>query len=204
MPFTKETIDALWPHAPEALRQSVVDGLHWLGTEMISAPVEVAHFMAQVSHETAGGTVMEENLNYRADALVAQWPSHFTRVEAAVMAHKPQLIANQAYNGRMGNRLGSDDGWTYRGRGGTQTTGREAYGKLGQETGLDLLGHPELVISNFMQVSAKDFVLCDCLPFANEKSSEAVSRVTRKLNGGEIGLASREAWFSKWCEVLGV
>lgn len=203
----RQVLDRLWPHASSDLKAAICSDEtdHILKENGIDTPIKLAHFMAQISHECGAGTVMEENLNYRAEALRSQWPSHFTSAQAEAMAHHPQLIANQAYNGRMGNRPGTNDGWNYRGRGGTQTTGREAYDRLGKATGLDLLEHPELVVDpqHFIQVSAADFRLCGCLPYASSKSPDAVRRVTIRLNGGTIGLDSRASWFQKWCSELG-
>lgn len=201
-----EVLNKFWPHATAALKDAMCsdDADHWLSENGIDTDVKLVHFLAQVSHECGAGTVMEENLNYRAPALRAQWPSHFSEAQAEAMAHHPQLIANQAYNGRMGNRPGTDDGWNYRGRGGCQTTGREEYEKLGKATGLDLIDHPELVIdpAHFVRVCAANFRLCGCLPYASEQSDQAVLRVTKRLNGGTIGLDSRRAWFLKWSSAL--
>lgn len=204
----KQALDNLWHDAPVALRDAMCSEASSaaLVKHGIDTPIKLAHFLAQVSHECGAGTVMVENLNYREEALLSQWPTHFTPAQARAMAHKPQLIANQAYNGRMGNRVGSDDGWNYRGRGGSQTTGREEYEKLGKLTGLDLINHPELVISveHFLEVAAANFKLCGCLPYATSTSRDAVVAVTKRLNGGTIGFSSRFAWFQKWCSALGV
>jgi putative chitinase len=199
----QSTIDALWPHADVKLRTAIANSDQWLKAAGIVTPLVIAHFMAQVSLECGAGTQLVENLNYREDALLSQWPSHFTPEQAREMAHQPALIANQAYNGRMGNRPGSNDGWTYRGRGGTQTTGRDSYTKLAQQTGIDLVNHPELINDPlyFMEVCTKDFVMCGCLPFAER---DEVVEVTKHLNGGTIGLAQREQWLVKWKRVLGV
>lgn len=168
----------------------------------MDSPLVVAHFMAQCSVETGCGVQMVENLNYREEALTRQWPSHFTPAQAHVMAHNPHLIANQAYNGRMGNRIGTDDGWNYRGRGFCQTTGRDAYSKLAALTGVDLVNHPELINDPqyVMEIATKDFVHCGCLPYALKDDAGMVSR---RLNGGTIGLAQREQWTAKWKSALG-
>lgn len=201
-----ETIKHLWPrddsHVP-GLVEAIAGGDEWFQKFGIDTPLVVAHFMAQISHECGAGETMVENLNYRAEALRAQWPSHFTEAQAEAMAHDQKAIANQAYNGRMGNRPGTNDGWDYRGRGGSQLTGRESYEKLGTHLGLDLLNHPELVIDPmyFMQVSCGDFDMCGCLPWAKK---DDVVAVTKKLNGGTIGLSHREAWLVTWKRALGV
>src|ERR1035437_6843418 len=97
----------------------------------------------------------------------------------------------------MGDVAGSDDGWNFRGRGASQATGREGYGLLGRATKLDLLNNPELVNDpkNFLECGVADFIICGCLPYAN---SDDVVGVTRKLNGGYVGLSERKVWLSKW------
>jgi putative chitinase len=102
----------------------------------------------------------------------------------------------------MGNASGSDDGWKFRGRGASQTTGREGYARLAKATGLDVLNHPDLVNDprRFLECGVADFILCGCLPFAK---ADDVLNVTRRLNGGTIGLAQRQVWLAKWKAALG-
>src|SRR5262249_47114674 len=107
----------------------------------------VAHFMAQVLHETGGLTILRESMNYSAKRLPQVWPDRFkTAAKADAFAHKPRELANEVYNGRMGNRTGTDDGWNYIGRGLLQITGREDYKKYGEKLGVDLVADPELAI----------------------------------------------------------
>ncbi len=102
----------------------------------------------------------------------------------------------------MGNRSGSDDGWNFRGRGAAQTTGREGYQRLAKATGLDVVAQPELVIDprHFLACGVADFINCGCLPFALK---DDVLGVTRRLNGGTVGLDQRKAWLAKWKTALG-
>lgn len=162
----------------------------------------VAHFMAQVSLECGAGTEVVENLNYSAPRMCQVWPSRFPTVNSAIpYAHNPRLLGNKVYNGRMGNEPNSNDGYNFRGRGATQTTGRDGYASLGKELGLDIVGNPDLVNdpARFLECGAADFVLCGCLPFA--RLDDAV-QVTRRLNGGLTGLADREAWLARWKPAL--
>jgi putative chitinase len=104
----------------------------------------------------------------------------------------------------MDNRLGTDDGWNYRGRGPAQTTGRDAYGRLGEAMKLDLVSHPELINmpEHFLEAGVVDFVvICGCLPFA-ERDDEI--NETRHLNGGLIGYAQRRTSIAMWKHALGV
>ncbi|WP_420134399.1 glycoside hydrolase family 19 protein [Rhodopseudomonas sp.] len=164
----------------------------------IDTPLLVAHVMAQLSHECGAGCEVVENLNYTAARMMQVWPSRFrTLAAAAPYAHDPRALANKVYNGRMGNAPGSDDGWRYRGRGAAQTTGREGYARLAAVTGLDLVADPDLVNDPryFLLCGVADFVECGCLSFA--KMDDVVG-VTRRLNGGTIGLAQRRAWLARW------
>ena len=169
----------------------------------ITSDLVIAHAMAQFSHECGAGSELVENLNYRAAQLLHQWPSHFTPQQALAMQHNPRAIANQAYNGRMGNRPGTDDGWNFRGRGAAQTTGREGYAKLAEKTGLDLLGNPDLINSpeHFLECGVADFVICGCLSYALHDN---LYMVTERLNGGQIGAHQRAAWLVLWKNILGV
>lgn len=105
----------------------------------------IAEFVAQIANETGGFRVFVENLNYRASVLLRQWPSHFTPAQAAAAVGNPVEIASRAYGGRMGNApYPSQDGFTYRGRGALQLTGRAAYRRFGELTGLPLEQQPDL------------------------------------------------------------
>ncbi len=105
------------------------------------------HFLAQIGHESAGLSRLEENLNYSAQRLCEIWPSRFTQESAAAYARQPERIANRVYAGRMGNRNeASGDGWRYRGRSPIQLTGRDNYRRMGELTGLPLLDMPALAI----------------------------------------------------------
>lgn len=168
----------------------------------ITTPLLVAHVMAQISHECGAGHDVVENLNYSAGRMMQVWPSRFpTMASAQPYAGNPRALANKVYNGRMGNAIGSDDGWNFRGRGASQTTGREGYARVKQATGIDVVGHPEYLIDPryFLLCGVSDFVNCGCLPFAK---ADDVLGVTRKLNGGTVGLAQRKIWLAKWKAAL--
>jgi putative chitinase len=164
----------------------------------LTTPLRVAHAMAQISHECGAGRDVVENLNYSAGRMMQVWPSRFpTMASAQPYAGNPRALANKVYNGRMGNAVGSDDGWNFRGRGGAQTTGREGYERVKRATGIDVVSHPEYLIDPryFLTCAVSDFINCGCLPFAD---SDDIVGVTRRLNGGAIGLAERKAWLAKW------
>lgn len=204
--FQLATLQKLWPHG-NAKIPGLIEGIAAAAPDVlprygITSQLVIAHLMAQVSHECGAGDEVVENLNYSAEGLMKTWPTRFDSSKASTFAHQPQKIANEVYNGRMGNRPGTDDGWNYRGRGGTQTTGRDAYQRLGSIMALDLVNNPDLVNAPkvFLECAVADFVkLCDCLPYAEK---DDVVMVTRKLNGGEIGLAERKMWLARWKTAL--
>lgn len=164
----------------------------------LTTPLVVAHAMAQFSLECGAGEEMVENLSYSALRLQQVWPSRFNAHNANDYAHSPQKLANHVYGGRMGNAPEpSDDGWNFRGRGLSQVTGRDGYGKLAAKTGLDLLNHPELLSDpqHALECGVADFIICGCLPHA---IADDVNAVTKALNGGYTDLAQRKQWLRLW------
>ena len=203
--LTTDIMQQMWPHG-----DAKIDGL--VANIVAAAPavfakyglasdLAVAHAMAQFSEECGAGNEVVENLNYSAQELMSTWPQRFGAAKAAAFANQPERIANEVYNGRMGDALGSDDGWTFRGRGASQVTGRNAYVSLGKTVGLDLVGQPDLVngAGTFLECAVADFVQCGCLPFA---LADDVNGVTYHLNGGYIGLSDRIAWLARWKDAL--
>jgi len=169
----------------------------------INSNLLVAHIMAQISLECGAGTEVIENLNYSALRMMQVWPSRFPTLESAIpYAHNPRLLANKVYNGRMGNAVNSNDGFDYRGRGATQTTGHEGYALLSKPIQLDLLASPDLVNNPavFIECGVADFILCRCLPWAQ---ADNITQVTRHLNGGYTGLSERITWLRRWKVALG-
>lgn len=133
----------------------------------ITQDIHIVHLMAQLSHECGEGTHLTESLNYKPASLMATWPTHFTPTLAQSYGRTDAHPADQkmigiiAYGGRMGNgKAPSEDGYTYRGRGLIQTTGRKGYEELGKLTGLNLVAHPELVIApaNAFRCAVAEFV----------------------------------------------
>lgn len=203
--LTIDIIQEMWPHGdvkiPGLIEAIAAAAATVFPKYALTSDLLVAHAMAQFSHECGAGNEVVENLNYSARGLMNTWPGRFDEAKATAFAHDQQRIANEVYNGRMGNRPGSDDGWNYRGRGGSQVTGREGYEKLAQRVGLDLINQPDLVNApeHFLECAVADFIICGCLPFA---AQDDVSGVTYHLNGGHIGLAERTAWLERWKAAL--
>lgn len=119
---------------------------------------QTAYILATAYGETGGKMQpRRENLSYSAGRLRQVWPNRFPTLTAASRyARQPRALANKVYNGRMGNRVSSDDGWLYRGNGLGQITGRDNHQKWGDRLGVDLIGNPQLLED--LQVSARALV----------------------------------------------
>lgn len=193
----------MWPRAPQALVDAVAERSAAVFTKHgLTTPLRVTHFMAQISHESDGGTITEENMNYTAPRMCQVWPTRFASVAAAEpYAHNPRKLADNVYNGRMGNKPGTDDGYNYRGRGLLQITGRESYREIGGLCGLPLEDRPELAYAptTSLEVAATEFQKLGCLAFCDQDN---INAVTRRVNGGYTGLASRKAWLARWRAAL--
>jgi putative chitinase len=203
MQIDRTTLRRLWPRAPLPLIDAVAahSALDF-AKYGLTTRLRAVHFLAQVSHESGGGTIGRENLSYTsAERIAAVWPRRFTPESARPYVHNPQKLADKVYNGRMGNRPGSDDGYLYRGGSLLQLTGRDSYRDIGALVGLQLESHPDLVASPTyaLEIAAAEFKKLGCLPFCDKDNIEAV---TRRVNGGYIGLASRKAWLEKWKATL--
>lgn len=170
--------------------------------DLPSTPLRLAHFLAQCCHETGGLTILRESLNYTtAERIQAVWPSRFPTWSAArPYVGEPERLANRVYAGRMGNTE-PGDGWRFIGRGLLQITGRDAYQRIGEQLGIDLVGQPELAC---LETHALPVALavwkwkhCDAPADVDD-----VRLVTKAINGGQIGLRDREAWLVKAKQVV--
>lgn len=150
---------------------------------------EIDDFLGQVLHESAGLTQFSENLNYSAERLCAVWPGRFpTLADARPYARNPEALANKVYGGRMGN-IYLGDGWRFRGRGPIQLTGRDNYAAVGDLIGQDLTTAPELMEQPRYALEATIAWWEDRIPDSMLGDTE---RVSKRVNGGLIGLADRE------------
>lgn len=211
--LTLEIMHRRWPHGDQHI-PGLVEGIVNSASEVftkygLETPMVVAHFMAQASEECGQGLEMIENMNYSAQRLRQVFPTHFTPAMAERAAHHPQMIADIAYGGRMGNApYPSDDGWNFRGAGLSQVTGRDGVHKL-QEflkshgADFDILSHPELIIDpdHALECGVADWIICGCLPFAQK---DDIVGETKRLNGGTNGLAERRRQLGLWKRDLGV
>lgn len=206
--------------APRA-RSAYVAGLVTLPRELerwgiTPSNARLAHFMAQVLHESGGLSAQEESLNYSAERLVAVWPNRFhagppgsdtKRRAASEYGRRPEMIAEAVYAGRMGNDA-PGDGFRYRGRGLIQITGKAMYREMSTLLAKAGVGNPDLVA---MPDAVLDPRWCwavpaaywgsrGCGPFADKNDLEGI---TRRINGGLVGLGDRRNWLRKVEAVLG-
>ncbi|HVK54084.1 MAG TPA: lytic enzyme [Burkholderiales bacterium] len=200
-----EKILRLAPSARSSYREAFENGQSILdGGGILTTGLHLAHFMAQVLHESGGLTIQFENLNYSPERLPKVWPKRFLplgQLDPVEFAHNPQKLANEVYGGRMGNN-GQDDGFTYRGRGLLQLTGKESYAEATNilrkdfPSAPDFVENPDEVISSkwCLQVAVSEWVVKGCNALAEQDNVRAV---TRAINGGLVGLAERTDWLRK-------
>ena len=159
----------------------------------------LAHFVAQVLHESGGLGRLVENLNYSAERLCAVWPKRFPNPDRArPYARNPEGLANYVYGGRMGN-IDPGDGWRYRGRGLIQITGRDNYALVQELTGLQTLDDPDLLCEPGPALLSALAWWGESVPDAENLS---VEQVTRRVNGGTNGLDDRRRLFERALRVL--
>ena len=178
----------------------------------INTPQRIASFLAQTSHESGGYTMLSENLNYRAATLAACWPNRFAvlgadkkpvkengklvpTTVANSIAGKAELIANLVYSSRMGNGPAeSGEGWKFRGRGLKQLTGKDNYTRCGSSLGVDLVSNPDLLLEPvYAARSAGWFYKTNNLSTFADAGD--IKGMTKKINGGFIGLEQRQALY---------
>jgi len=153
-----------------------------------------ACFIGQCSHECANFKILEENLNYKAEALMKLWPKRFPNLGIAQQyAKQPKLIANKVYADRMGNRdEASGDGYRFRGRGCIQTTGSTNYFQAGKALGVDFWANPDLVSTPKYAALTAGFFWSTHKLNAYADSMDYTT-MTKRINGGTIGLEDRIA-----------
>lgn len=169
----------------------------------LNTPLRIAHFMAQIEHES-GLKPISENLNYSTHRLMQVFPKYFNNSEIAFgYGGQPERIANRVYANRMGNSSElSGDGWKYRGRGFIQITGKENYFRLANDTDLDCLKNPDLLLeeANAM-ISALWFWKLKGLNALADKND--IIGITKKINGGLNGIEHRKELLKKYNNDIG-
>ncbi|HYS52595.1 MAG TPA: lytic enzyme [Thermoanaerobaculia bacterium] len=201
IPVTSAQLQLLAPNIRSNYRNGFADADKVLADyDINSTALHLAHFMAQILHESGGLTVLIENLDYRAERIREVWPSRFKTVEdAKPFAHNPEALANKVYGGRMGN-IQPGDGWRFIGRGLLQITGRESYERYGKALGIELAASPDLAFSAewCLPLAAAEWYAAGCNAFAD---ADDIRKVTRAINGGYTGLTSRKKWLARTRQV---
>lgn len=186
--------------------ERVIAELRERGSGMgITTYARLAHFLAQVSHESGGFKRVYENLNYSEERLLVVFKKYFDRRTARLYARKPEMIANRVYANRGGNGdEKSGDGWRYRGRGFLQLTLKDNYAKFAKDIRDDVVKYPDLVATKYALTSAcwffmdkNIFPICD-----RGVTYDVVKAVTLKINGGYNGLEDRWGRFKYFASIL--
>jgi len=173
----------------------------------INSPLRLAHFLAQCGHESGGFKLKSENLNYSAEILRKVFPKYFPDIVVAKQyERKPEAIASRVYGGRMGNGPeASKEGFKYKGRGFIQLTGKQNYTAFDATVPEDILANPDLVATKYPLLSAAWFWNSRKLNSLADQGAtdEAVTKITKLVNGGTIGLADRIKHFKEYHKLLG-
>ena len=172
----------------------------------LNTSLRLSHFLSQCGHESAAFKLTVENLNYSTKGLMGTFPKYFpTEAMAKDYERKPEKIANRVYANRMGNgNEESGDGWKYRGRGYVQCTGKINYTAFDKVVEDDILINPDLVATKYPLLSAAWFFHSNSLhKLADEGATEAVvTKVTKRVNGGVLGLPDRLKHFNEYYKLL--
>jgi putative chitinase len=170
----------------------------------INTPPRVAAFVAQCAHESGGFKAIKENLNYRAVTLRKVFPKYFPTDELAnAYAQKPEMIANRVYGGRMGNGdEHSGDGFRYCGRGLIQLTGKQNYQNFADSLEMSVEDVPEYL------ATFEGAVQSACWFWESNNLNQWADRsdivtLTKRINGGTIGLEDRIKHYNHALHILG-
>jgi len=196
-------LEGLRGHIPDAVIAQIPDTASKFE---INTPLRLAHFLAQCGHESGGFRLTKENLNYSAKGLNGTFKKYFPTLESATpYERKPEKIANKVYGGRMGNGPeSSGDGAKFCGRGYIQLTGKDNYTAFGKSINEDMSANPEKVASSYALLSAAWFFNKNGLhKMADGGASDAVvTSITKRVNGGTIGLDDRIKHFKEYYSLL--
>jgi putative chitinase len=196
-------LDRLKGHVPQAVIDAIPDTARLFN---ITTPLRLAHFLAQCGHESGGFRATQENLNYSAKGLMGIFKKYFpTAALAAQYERKPEKIANRVYASRMGNGPeASGDGFAFRGRGYIQLTGKENYTRFDATVPENIVANPDLVATKYALASAAFFFNSNKLWAICDKGANTatVTAVTKRVNGGTIGLTDRIKHFNEYYHLL--
>lgn len=196
-------LERLKTKIPEAVMSQIPDVVEKF---KIDTPLRLAHFLAQCAHESGNFKFTTENLNYSKEGLMKVFARYFPNETIAKQYEKkPNAIANKVYANRMGNGdENSGDGSKFKGRGYLQITGKNNYKALSDDVGVDFIENPDLVATKYPLLSAAWFFkknnlfeICDL-----GVSRANVERLTKRINGGLIGIEDRWAHFNEYNKIL--
>lgn len=195
-------LDKLKGHIPDEVLEEIPDTAKKFN---ITNNLRLAHFLAQCSHESGGFKVMKENLNYSSDGLKKIFPKYFPGTLSESYARQPEKIGSRVYANRMGNGdEKSKEGFKFSGKGYIQLTGKQNYTEFSKFIGEDCVTNPDLVATKYPLASAAFFFnknelwsICD-----KGSSDNVVTSLTKKINGGVIGLEERIKHFKEYYNLL--
>ena len=202
-----DVVKKVAPRVRPEYREAFENGDALLAKAGINTPLRLAHFLAQVMHESGGLTVTAENMSYRAPRMLqifgeGNHSAAISQSEAEHLAGKPSALAERVYgvgNSKKAKELGNltpGDGYKFRGSGIMQTTGRSNYRRMGERCGVDFESHPDLVCSaeHALKPALAEWIEGKLNALADKNDLRGI---TKRINGGYNGLAEREAWFKK-------
>lgn len=196
-------LENLKGHIPDAVIRQIPDTASKF---QINTPLRLAHFLAQCGHESGGFRATKENLNYSAKGLNGTFKKYFpTEASAKPYERQPVKIANKVYGNRMGNgNEASGEGSKFCGRGYIQLTGKDNYTAFGKSINENICANPEKVSSDYALLSAAWFFSKNGLhKMADEGASDlVVTKITKRVNGGTIGLQDRIKHFKEFYNLL--
>ena len=196
-------LEKLKGHIPDSVIAQLPDTI---AKFELNTPLRLAHFLAQAGHESGGFKAVNENLNYGAKGLLTTFKKYFPdEAKAKLYERKPEKIANLVYGNRMGNGPEpSGEGWKYRGRGYIQLTGKSNYTAFDAVVTESIVNNPDLVATKYPLLSAAWFFHKNGLhKIADKGATDAVvTEVTKRVNGGTIGLADRIKHFKEYYALL--
>ena len=202
IPPSSFKLDALRGHIPDAVIAQIPDTAAKFN---ITNTLRLAHFLAQCGHESGNFRAVSENLNYSADGLKKIFPKYFPGNLNESYARQPEKIAARVYGGRMGNGdEASKEGFKFRGRGYIQLTGKSNYSTFDKFVEDDIVGNPDLIATKYPLMSAAFFFNNNNLWSICDRGADVatVTAVTKRVNGGTIGLADRIKHFNEFYSLL--
>lgn len=201
--FTQDKLAQIIPNAAYGVDVWFNELNEMLPVFEITSVGRVAAFVAQTAHESGGYRALTENLNYAGDRLASIWPKHFSDVDVAEYHRNPEKIANRAYRNRMGNGdETSGDGYRYRGRGLIQLTGKDNYSRFAEYAGISAEQ-----AADYLETPRGAVHSACWFWYANDLNTYAdagdFTGMTKRINGGTIGLDDRIKHYNEACHIFG-